>query len=171
MNIILVGFMGTGKNAVGRLLAKQLGMEFVDMDALIEQKENRPISEIFAKSGEPYFRKVEKQMAKEVAAGDNSVIVAGGGVVLDEDNIKALKENGIMFCLTASPQTILDRTKRYQHRPLLNVEDPAARIGELLGKRAVCYARADHQIDTDNLKPEEVARKIIGIWKKETPAS
>ena len=75
-----------------------------------------------------------------------------------------------MFCLTASPQTILDRTKRYQHRPLLNVDDPAARIGELLGKRAVCYTKADHQIDTDKLTPEEVARKIIEIWK-EIPAS
>jgi len=170
MNIVLVGFMGTGKNTVGRLLAKQLAMEFVDMDALIEQKEKRTISEVFAESGEPYFRKVEKQTAKEVASGDNSVIAAGGGVVLDGDNIKALKENGIMFCLTASPQTILDRTKRYQHRPLLNVDDPAARIGELLGKRAVCYTKADHQIDTDKLTPEEVARKIIEIWK-EIPAS
>ena len=160
--------MGTGKNAVGKLLADQLDMDIADTDFLIEQKEVRAIVEIFQSEGEGYFRKVEKEVIREVSSYDNTVIIAGGGVVLDEENIESLKKNAILVCLKATAEVILERTKGYKHRPLLNTEDPKTKIEELLDKRAPYYAKADFDIDTSNLKPFEVAERIIKIWKKKS---
>lgn len=162
-NIILVGFMGTGKTAVGKKLAKKLKMRFVDMDDIIEKREGMEISEIFEQKGEPYFRDVEKGVAKEVSKQSNLVIAAGGGAVINEENVKSLKSNGIMICLNASPDKILERTKGYAHRPLLNVPEPSKKVWELLAKRAQYYARADYQIDTTNLTIDEVVQKILKI--------
>ncbi len=154
-NIILVGFMGTGKTAVGRALAKHLKMKFIDMDDLIEEREGMKISDIFASKGEPYFRKVEKGIAREVSAKSGLVIAAGGGAVIDEENVKNLKSNGIM----------VERTKGYMHRPLLNVSDPKEKISELLARRAAYYARADYRVDTTDLSIDEVVRKITEFAK------
>ncbi|KPK38775.1 MAG: shikimate kinase [Omnitrophica WOR_2 bacterium SM23_29] len=162
-NIILVGFMGTGKTAVGKALAKRTRMKFVDMDDIIEKREGMKISDIFEKKGQPYFRDVEKEVTKDISKQLNLVIAAGGGVVIDEENVKNLKSNGIMICLTASPDKILERTKGYLHRPLLNVPEPSKRVSELLAKRAQYYARADHQIDTTNLNIDEIVQKILKI--------
>ncbi len=162
-NIILVGFMGTGKTAVGKELAKKLKMKFIDIDDIIEKREGMEISDIFEQKGEPYFRDVEKKVAREVSKQSNLVIAAGGGVVINEENVKNLKSNGIMICLNASPDKILERTKRYTHRPLLNVPEPSKRVWELLAKRAQYYARADYQIDTTNLTIDEVVQKILKI--------
>ncbi len=162
-NIILVGFMGTGKTAVGKELAKRLNMKFVDMDDIIEEREGMKITDIFAKKGEPYFRSVEKEVAKGISKQPNLVVAAGGGAVIDEENVKNLKSNGLMICLTASPDKILERTKDYAHRPLLNVSDPRAKVSELLEKRAVYYARADYQIDTTDLTVDEVVKKITEL--------
>lgn len=164
-NIILVGFMGTGKTAVGRALATRLKMKFVDIDDLIEEREGMKISDIFASKGEPYFRKVEKETVKEVSAQSGLVIAAGGGAVIDEDNVKNLKSSGIMVCLAARPDKILERTKGQVHRPLLNVSDPRGKISELLAERAEYYARADHRIDTSDLSIDEVVRKIAELVK------
>ncbi len=162
-NIILVGFMGTGKTAVGKELAKKLKMKFIDIDDIIEKREGMEISDIFEQKGEPYFRDVEKKVAREVSKQSNLVIAAGGGVVINEENVKNLKSNGIMICLNASPDKILERTKRYTHRPLLNVPEPSKRVWELLAKRAQYYARADYQINTTNLTIDEVVQKILKI--------
>lgn len=162
-NIILVGFMGTGKTAVGKELAKRLKMKFVDMDDIIEEREGMKISEIFVKKGEPYFRKVEKEVAKEISEQPNLVVAAGGGAVIDEENVKNLKSNGVMICLTASPDKIMERTKGYSHRPLLDVSDPSKSISELLAKRAAYYARANYQVDTTNLTVDEVVKKITEL--------
>ena len=159
-NIVLVGFMGTGKTAVGKELAERLKMKFVDIDDIIEEQQGMEITDIFAKKGEPYFRSVEKGVIKEVSKKTGLIIAAGGGAVIDEENVKNLKSGGIMICLTASPDKILERTKGYVHRPLLNVPDPKRRITELLEKRAQFYARADCQIDTTNLTIEEILQKI-----------
>jgi shikimate kinase len=164
MNIVLVGFMGTGKTAVARLLAKKTGMKYISTDELIEDRERRSINEIFSKSGEPYFRKVEKEAVKKVAELDRFIIDAGGGVVLDKENIQNLKRNGKIVCLAATPEVILERTKRYQHRPLLNVESPKAKIEELLKFRAPFYARADFSVDTTNLSVEQVAERIQNYY-------
>ncbi|MBN3039341.1 MAG: shikimate kinase [Candidatus Omnitrophica bacterium] len=160
MNIVLVGFMGTGKTAVGRLLAKEMGIKYISTDEVIEDKERRSINDIFKKNGEPYFRSVEKEIVKKVSELDRFVIDAGGGVVLDEENIQNLKRNGKIVCLSADVNTILERTKRYRHRPLLNVKDPRQKVESLLQERAPFYAKADFTIDTSEMTIEQVAEKI-----------
>ena len=163
MNIVLVGFMGTGKTAVSKLLAKETGMKYISTDELIEDKERRPINEIFKKSGEAYFRRAEKEMVKKVAQLNNFVIDAGGGIVLDKENVENLKRNGKIVCLFATPEAILERTKRYHHRPLLNIENPKAKVEELLEFRAPFYAQADFSIDTTNLSVEQATQEIKKI--------
>ena len=135
-NIYLVGFMGTGKSAVGKALAKKKEWCFVDLDELIELKERRLIREIFAKEGEPYFRKVEKSVLKEVAKEKNFVVACGGGIVTDKANIKTMKASGEIICLAATSAVILKRTSLYRHRPLLNVTNPKKPIELLLKLRA-----------------------------------
>ena len=165
-NIVLIGFMGTGKSVVGKRLAKQLKMKFISTDDIIEKRENRPITKIFEEEGEPYFRKLEKDAVKEVSGLDNVVVAAGGGVVLDEENIANLKNKGVMVCLNASPAVIYERTRKYKHRPLLNTENPVERIKEFLNIRAPFYQRADYQVDTSNKSVQEVVREVIKILDK-----
>ena len=160
-NIILVGFMGTGKSAVGKKLAEKLKRDFLELDDSIEAKEKMLIKDIFEKKGEPYFRMVEKEIVKEASSRKNIVISAGGGAIVDEENFKNLKNSGTIICLKASPETILKRTKNLKTRPLLNVSDPKARIQELLLKREPYYNKADFSIDTDNIAAEQVAEKIL----------
>jgi len=165
-NIYLVGFMGTGKTAVGKALTKKKKLQFVDLDELIELKEKRTVSDIFAKEGEPYFRRVEKQVLKKVSKEKNFVVACGGGIVLDKDNIKIMKETGIIICLTTKPEVILKRTSGYLHRPLLNVRDPKKQIELLLKLRAPYYAQADKTIDTSKISVKEVVEKIAKVTSK-----
>jgi len=162
--------MGTGKSAAARELARRKKWQFVDLDELIELKEKRPIPEIFAKSGEPYFRRLEKRTLKEVSLQKKFVVACGGGIVLDADNIRIMKETGAMICLSATPEAILGRTSRYTHRPLLNVPDPKRQIDLLLKLRAPYYAQAHKTIDTTKLSVEQVAEKIIKLIDKKPPA-
>lgn len=166
-NIVLVGFMGTGKSAVGQRLAERLNMRFVSTDELIEKQEGRPITEIFAKSGEPYFRKIEKEVVRRVSELDNVVIAAGGGVVLDEENMENLRKKGVIICLSATPEVIYQRTRDYNHRPLLNVPDPTKRIKELLDKRAPFYEKAEFSVDTSSLSIDDVVEEVLKITKKQ----
>ncbi|MFC1621531.1 shikimate kinase, partial [Candidatus Omnitrophota bacterium] len=131
-NIVLVGFMGTGKTVVAKLLAQKLKREFLELDAIIEEREDMSIKDIFEKKGEPYFRKIEKEVVKEASQKQDIVISAGGGAIIDEENFKALKPNSIIICLQASPDTIMQRTKGNVCRPLLNVPDPKKKIEDLL---------------------------------------
>ncbi len=162
-NIYLVGFMGTGKSSVGRLLAEKTGRKFVDLDDLIEIKEKRKISDIFAKNSEAYFRKVEKETLIEISEKQGIIAACGGGIVIDSDNIRIMKQTGKIICLTANPEVILKRTQRYSHRPLLKVDNPKQKIEELLEKRAAFYALADITIDTSELTVEQVVDKIIEL--------
>jgi len=155
--------MGTGKTEVGKELAKEKKLQFVDLDELIELREKRAISDIFAKDGEPYFRKVEKRILREVSREKKFVVACGGGIVLDKDNIKIMKEAGIIVCLTASPVVILERTSAYRHRPLLNVSNPRKQIELLLKLRAPYYAQADKTIDTSKISIREVVGKIVKV--------
>lgn len=164
-NIVLVGFMGAGKTVVGKRLAVVLGLKFVDLDDLIEAKEGKKITEIFKEKGEPYFRKAEKEITQETAKSAGLVIACGGGVVLDKENIAALKENGIMIYLKADAEVILRRTQKHTHRPLLNVDAPKKKIEELLEFRALYYAEADFTIDTSNLSIEQAVDKVLEIVK------
>ncbi len=160
-NIILVGFMGTGKSVVGKKLAAKLDRDFVELDDMIEAREKMSIKDIFEKKGEPYFRLVEKEVVKEASQRKNIVISAGGGAIVDEENFKNLKNSGTMICLKAFPETILKRTKNLKTRPLLNVPDPKKKIEELLKKRKPYYNKADFSIDTDSLSILDIVLKIM----------
>ncbi|MBM3246762.1 MAG: shikimate kinase [Candidatus Omnitrophica bacterium] len=161
-NIYLIGFMGTGKTAAGRELARAKKWQFMDLDDLIQLREKRSIAQIFAEEGEPYFRRVEKRALQEIAREKNFVVATGGGIVMDKENIRVMKETGTIICLSAQPEVILKRTCGQRHRPLLNVSDPKKQIEVLLKLRAPYYAQADKTIDTSRLSVEEVVRKLLG---------
>jgi len=171
MNIVLVGFMGTGKTSVGRLLTQKTGMKYISTDEVIEDRERRSINDIFKKSGEACFRKIEKEIVKKVSGLDRFIIDAGGGAVLDEENVRNLKQNGKIICLEAGADVILERTKRYRHRPLLNVDNPRVKVEELLKARAPFYAQADVSIDTTDLTIEQVAEEIKKIIDEDAASS
>ena len=164
-NIFLVGFMGTGKTSVGRALAAKLTWEFVDLDELIEKRQQRRISDIFAVEGEAFFRKLEKEALKDVSLSGMQVVSCGGGIVIDNNNIVLMKQNGVLICLSASPEAIYARTKGSLNRPLLNVPDPVARIRELLAQRRRYYALADETVDTSAMDVAEAALYIEKLCK------
>lgn len=159
-NIVLVGFMGTGKTAVAKRLARKLKMRYINTDDIIEDRENRAISDIFADEGEPYFRKVEKEVVREVSSVDNAVIATGGGVVLDDENLENLRKKGVIICLNASPELIYERTKSYTHRPLLNAPDPIGKIRELLKSREPYYKKADYQVDIMGKDIDKITEEV-----------
>jgi shikimate kinase len=167
-NLVLTGFMGTGKSAVGRKLAERLQMGFIDTDEIIESRHGA-IERIFADRGEEAFREVERELAKELSQRKSVVIATGGRMMLDAANAEELSRNGRVFCLTASPEEIhrrisSDETRR--KRPLLSVDDPQQRIVELMSERQGGYARF-HQISTDHRDPEAIADEIERVWKSE----
>ncbi len=165
-NIILMGFMGTGKTTIGKKLAHQLNMEFIDMDHVIEERAGKPISRIFAEDGEPHFRKLERALTVELSARQGLVVGCGGGVVLNSDNISDYQRSGLVICLTASPETIFKRTAKASHRPLLEEKDRQQRIIDLLEKRRSLYASIPHQIDTESLPPAQVVKAILRLFKQ-----
>jgi len=158
---VLLGFMGTGKTTIAKRLAEKTGSQYVSTDDLIEAKEKVPISKIFEEKGEVYFREVEKSVIKDVSQLDNRIIDAGGGVVLDAENVLNLKRNGILICFWAEPKDIYNRIKKYTHRPLLQVEKPQEKISELLEKRRPFYERADFHINTSSLGAEESVEAVM----------
>lgn len=160
-NIVLTGFMGTGKTEVGKILAQRLGYTFVDADSVIEQEQKMSITEIFRQHGEPYFRDVEADVIRRLSERDRVVISTGGGAVLRQENIDNLRKKGIIICLTASPDTILKRTSNDSSRPLLQVEDPLKKIKELLEFRRPYYEKSDIMVDTEGKSPLEVVEDII----------
>ena len=168
-NIYIVGFMGTGKTAVGKQTAMQLNRKFLDLDAIIEARQNKKITQIFAQEGEAYFRSLEKQALGEVAAGKDLVVSCGGGIVIDQENIGVMKQTGVVICLSARPDVILSRTNSYSHRPLLNVDNPLKKIEELLKVRAPFYAKADYTIDSSDLKISEVVNRILDYVGTKSP--
>jgi shikimate kinase len=161
MNIVLTGFMGTGKTVVGRLLAQALGWQFFDTDAMIEEETGMSIADIFARQGEPQFRALETQTIRLLGLLDGAVISCGGGAVLKPENMTELEKKGLIICLTAAPETIVERTKHKRHRPLLNEKDPPARIRELLAAREACYRRAHLSIATDGKSPKEIVKEVL----------
>ncbi len=167
-SLALVGFMGTGKTAVGRLLAQKLGKDFIELDAMIEQKAGRSIPEIFRQDGEAGFRQLEIEITRAVAGRKNTVIACGGGIVLNTINIDRLRQECIIVCLTASPSVILKRTSvDKDERPLLATADRLRQIKELLKFRRPFYERAaDITVNTSRLKAEAVAGLIIERLKE-----
>lgn len=170
-NIYLVGFMGTGKTSAGKELARNKKWQFVDLDDLIELREKRRICDIFAKEGELYFRRIEKQVLRDVSKEENFVVACGGGIVIDPDNIKIMKQTGRLICLSASPEEILKRTAGCSHRPLLNVNNPKEQIETLIKLRSPYYAQSEKIIDTSGKSIEEVAGLIIKLINRKPQAT
>jgi shikimate kinase len=159
-NIVLCGFMATGRSSVGKKLAEIMGLEFVDLDAAIEAEEGLSIPRIFAERGEPAFRELESRMVERMMNRTGLVISTGGGTVVNPRNMETLKSRGVVVALTADIPTILRRAGSGDDRPLLQAEDREERIRELLLKRAPFYAQADMTIDTTSITIEEAALKI-----------
>lgn len=165
-NIALVGFMGTGKTAVGQALAKKLGKDFIETDALIAQKAGKSIPDIFREDGEITFRELEIEVVKEVARRKNVVIACGGGVVLNKINIDRLQPQSVVVLLTASPGIILKRTLRDRGRPLLK-DATKAGIKTLMRFRKPFYERAaDFKVDTSRLDVDGVVKEVIARLKE-----
>jgi len=165
-NIILMGFMGTGKSATGRLVAKRLDRPLVDMDAEIEQREQRSIRDIFLYDGEPYFRRVERDVVKELCERKNLVVATGGGVVINPENVRDFSRTGVVICLSAIPSVILQRVAVGTHRPLIEDGEKARKIKDLLEIRKPLYDAIPNQIDTTSLSPELTADRVIEIYEK-----
>lgn len=168
-NIALIGFMGTGKSHYGKILADRLNFNFIEMDALIVEKNGKSIPEIFASEGEIRFRELEMAVCREAAQMQNSVIACGGGVILNKLNIDYLKQNAIIFCMEASDQTILSRIMKdgKEQRPLLNKPDPQREIENIMKFRRPLYqAYGDSFIDTE--QPEDkVVFEICKYFKNQ----
>lgn len=159
--------MAVGKSAVGRTLARKLKRRFVDLDKLIEKAEGMKISDIFDQKGEDYFRQREKQALAEVLQRHGQIIATGGGVVLDSENVKLLREHTVLICLVASTDVLLQRAGHGGKRPLLKGNNRKERIEEILKQRASHYANAHACVETSDVTVDEVADRIVKLLKLE----
>ena len=167
-NIVLVGFMGTGKTSTGKVLAQRLGKAFIDMDSRIEEEQGMTIPKIFETEGEAHFRRLEKELVRKLSERANAVISTGGGTIKDPENVALLKKSGLIVCLTASPEIILERTERKGERPVLDGADQGDRLAaieKLLAERAEFYRQADYFVDTGDLSPLQVTERIVHTLK------
>lgn len=165
MNIILIGFRGTGKTTIGKILARQIGKEFIDADVYLEKKEGMSIKDIFTKGGEPLFRDIESKVIAELSLLDDKVIATGGGAVLREENVKHLKKRGIIILLDADANTLYKRIHRDSHsrqrRPNLTAKGGYEEVQFLLEQRRPIYNRiADFVINTAHVSVASAAHKI-----------
>lgn len=165
-NVFLIGFMGSGKSTIASYLAENYGMEIIDMDQLIVEREGMAIPDIFAQKGELYFRDVETSLLIEIQGEQNKVVSCGGGVVLQEKNIQAMKKSGQVVLLNAKPETILERVKDDDNRPLLWGNKNVQFIHDMMEKRQPKYeAAADLVIHTDGKSADEICKEIISKVK------
>jgi len=163
-NLILTGFMGTGKTTVGREVARRLGWPFLDMDAEIEVRAGKSIPRLFAEEGEAAFREMESALCRELSRRSGWVIATGGGALIDPDNREVMRASGTVVCLTCDVEGILERLRRKpQGRPLLAVDDPRAEIERLLAARQEAYAAIPWQIDTTGLSVAQIAERVLAL--------
>jgi shikimate kinase len=164
VNIVLIGFMGTGKSVVGPILAKGLGWAFLDTDQMIETEAGRSIQDIFSSVGESAFREMETRVLRQLGGMDRTVFATGGGSPLKEENWETLEGKSVVVCLRARPETVWDRLQKGpQVRPLLAPGASLLMIRERMAERGAAYGRAPFCIDTDDLTPEQVAEKILEL--------
>lgn len=166
MNIVLIGYRGTGKSTIAEILGEKLSMRVVGMDAEIERRAGKPIPEIVDESGWDHFRDIESQVAADLGGADDLIIDAGGGVIVRPQNIESLKKNGIIFWLVADEETIVERIKDGTQRPSLSGSKSfVEEVAEILAERKPKYeAAANHTIDTAKNSPQQAAAKITKIF-------
>ncbi len=163
-NIILIGFMGTGKSSVGRELGKRLQRRHLDTDAIIEEMAGMRIPDIFASRGEEAFRDLETEAARRVSQCGGCVVSTGGGIMGRDENVELLRQGGVLICLTARPEVILARTAPWEGRPMLKTApNPKAAIETLLAERNPRYALADWTLDSSDLTKHQVVNKICAV--------
>ena len=172
MNLVLIGYRGSGKSAVGRRLADRLKINFVDTDDLIEERQGIPITDIVKSRGWGHFRKLENNVIEEISKRDHLIIAPGGGAILDTDNVKALRKNGFILWLKADKQTLFKRINQDQgtnaRRPTLTGKGTLEEVKEVLSLREPIYERiSEIQIDTSTLDVEAVVERILAIMKDE----
>lgn len=164
-NIIITGFMGTGKSVIAKEVAQKLKMKLIDMDQIIEESHGMSISDIFIRYGENYFRVQENKLVKELLHKGNAVIATGGGTLLSSDNARILSQIGEIVCLYADSRTIYNRVKSKNDRPLIKGENVLGRINHLLDERKKIYDNIRWKIDTTDLNIQEVTNKILATLK------
>ncbi|PAW65712.1 MAG: shikimate kinase [Opitutia bacterium Tous-C1TDCM] len=167
VNLYLVGFMGTGKTTVGRAVGQKLGFKVVDSDHEIERLQGKSIPEIFAQDGEPAFRALEKEFVASGHQAERTLVACGGGLVVQPGMLAALKVRGVVVCLHASLETILARTARHRHRPLLDVENPEERIRTLYAAREAIYRQSGTLILTDSRPLTDIVAHVIRAWRRD----
>jgi shikimate kinase len=161
-NIVLIGFMGSGKTSIGRLVAARLGFQFIDTDAVIVERAGMPITEIFERHGEAWFREQETATLRSLSVVNRAVISTGGGIVGREENHTLLRALGLVVWLTASEEVIFERVSRNKKRPLLQTPDPRATVRELLEQRRPLYeAVAQFTLETSTLAHEATASALV----------
>lgn len=159
-NIVITGFMGSGKSTVARLVARELRRPFVDCDDLIVERAGKSIAQIFADEGECHFRALERGVCQELAAQDGLVIATGGGALLNAENRAALGRSGLLICLQASPESIRRRLAGECGRPLFNGDWES-----LYAERLPIYRLISHQLPTDDRSPQSVAQEVVKLWR------
>jgi shikimate kinase len=167
VNLYLVGFMGTGKTTVGRAIAHKTGFTVLDSDQEIERAQGRTIADIFAQSGEPAFRALERDFIARGHAPERTVVACGGGLVVQPGMLDLLRTRGVVICLHASLETILARTARHRNRPLLEVENPEERLRTLYSAREPIYKRSGTVILTDGRPLNEIVAHVLRTWKRD----
>lgn len=165
-NLVLIGFMGTGKTTIGRKAARRLGMQFIDTDHEIERVTDMTVNDLFKKHGEIRFRSEEKAAVKRITRNDHQVIATGGGVVLNQENIETLRKNGIIICLSATDDVIYDRVKGKKNRPLLQTENPLETIKNMLAERKPLYEKADGVVETTGREVEDVVNEVVRLYNE-----
>jgi len=168
-NLALIGFMGTGKSSVGRLVAEALHFTFLDTDEVITTRAGKSVGEIFAQEGEAAFREREKLLVEELAKRDKTVIATGGGLPVNPENFASLKKHALIVCLWASPEKIWERVRHQSHRPLLQDPDPQAKIKSLLEARKPVYQKADILMNTEVRSCREVAQQVLHQFHSARP--
>lgn len=161
-NIMLIGFMGTGKSTIAACMNREYGMEVVEMDEVIVAREGMSIPEIFKNYSEEYFRDLETKLVMELKTQENKIVSCGGGVVLRDQNIEEMRKSGVIVLLTATPETILSRVKDDENRPLLQGNKNVEAIQQMLDSRSVRYmAAADVVVSTDGKSASEICCEIM----------
>lgn len=161
MNILLIGFMGSGKSTIGRKLAKLLEYSFVDTDSVIEDDQGCSVDEIFKYGGEECFRKMETRLLQKLKNVENSVIATGGGIVLREQNQRLLQEIGKRVYLNVPQEELQQRLKNDRNRPLLKKKDPETVVQKMMKERVLLYEQAEYIVDAGQRSPQKIASEII----------